>query len=226
MADYACYQPEEDRFVLGPPLYIVSENTDNRTTLNPAFELGYWKYGLRVASEWRKRLSLPPEPRWIQVTEKLSTLPIQEGLYVTHEDIQQMWTKYNFEHPALTGVWGMLPGDGVDREIFKHTLEKVCSTWNFNRTWGWDFPMLAMAAARSGKSELAVDMLLHPAPGFQFDPHGLATGGPFPYFPSNGGLLAAIGMMCGGWNDSRGENPGFPKNELWKVKSEGFVPLQ
>ncbi|MCK9315416.1 MAG: hypothetical protein M0Q48_04645 [Verrucomicrobia bacterium] len=226
MADYACYQPEKDRFVLGPPLYIVSENTDNRTTLNPAFELGYWRYGLRVASEWRKRLSLPPEARWIQVMEKLAPLPVQECLYVTHEDIQQMWTKYNFEHPALTGVLGMLPGDGVDREIFTHTLERVCETWNFNRTWGWDFPMLAMAAARSGNSELAVDMLLHPAPGFQFDPHGLATGGPFPYFPSNGGLLAAIGMMCGGWDGSEGDNPGFPKNELWKVKSEGFAPLQ
>lgn len=86
--------------------------------------------------------------------------------------------------------------------------------------------MLAMAAARSGKGELAVDMLLHPAPGFQFDPHGLATGGPFPYFPSNGGLLVAIGMMCGGWDGSEGDNPGFPKNELWKVKSEGFIPLQ
>ncbi|MDI9401820.1 MAG: hypothetical protein QM428_07790, partial [Verrucomicrobiota bacterium] len=226
MADFACYQSEEDRYVLGPPIYIVSENTDNRTTMNPTFELGYWRYGLRVASEWRKRLNLPEEPRWIEVLEKLSPLPIQEDVYVTHEGIQGMWTKFNFEHPALIGVWGMLPGDGVDQETFRRTLEKVSETWNLDRTWGWDFPMLAMAAARCGKPELAVEMLLHSATGFQFDPHGLATGGPFPYFPSNGGLLAAIGMMCGGWDGSEGENPGFPKGDSWNVQSEGFAPLQ
>lgn len=91
-----------------------------------------------------------------------------------------MWTKYTYEHPALTGVYGMLPGDGVDLPTFKRTLEKVSKEWQFNRIWGWDFPMLAMAAARTGQPALAIDMLMHPSAGFQFDEHGLATGGPFP----------------------------------------------
>lgn len=52
--------------------------------------------------------------------------------------------------------------------------------------------MLAMAAARCGKPQLALEYLLHPSPNFQFDEHGLATGGPFPYLPSNGALLTAI----------------------------------
>lgn len=55
--------------------------------------------------------------------------------------------------------------------------------------------MLAMAAARCGKPQLALEYLLHPSPNFQFDEHGLATGGPFPYLPSNGALLTAIAMM-------------------------------
>ena len=113
----------------------------------------------------------------------------EDGVYVTYEGIPDMWTKYTFEHPALTGVFGMLPGDGVDKETFKRTLSKVCKEWQFKRIWGWDFPMMAMAAARTGQPELAVDMLMHWAPGFQFDEHGLATGGPYPYFPSNGALL-------------------------------------
>ena len=91
----------------------------------------------------------------------------------------------------------MLPGDGVDTVSFRKTLNKVMETWNFDRTRGWDFPMVAMAAARTGNPELAIDMLLHSAKGFQFDEHGLATGGPFPYFPSNGALLTAVAMMVG-----------------------------
>ena len=79
-----------------------------------------------------------------------------------------------------------------------------------------------MAAARSGFPEMAVDMLMHDSPGFQFDEHGLATGGPFPYFPSNGALLTAVAMMAGGWDGSAGEAPGFPVNGKWKVRYENF----
>ena len=86
--------------------------------------------------------------------------------------------------------------------------------------------MMAMAAARCGQPKLAIDYLLYKSPQFQFDIHGLATGGPYPYFPSNGGLLAAVAMMCGGWDGSKGEYPGFPKDGSWTVRAEGFVPMQ
>lgn len=225
MADYAHYDEAQDRYVLGPPVFIVSENTVPETTINPAFELGYWRYGLRMAAEWRKRLSLPVDAKWEDVLAKLAPLPVEDGLYVTHEGIRNMWSDFAFEHPALIGTYGMLPGDGVDAEILARTLDKITSTWNFDRTWGWDFPMLAMAAARCGKPEQAVDFLLHPAGGFQFDEHGLATGGPFPYLPSNGALLTAVAMMAAGWDGSTGETPGFPCDGSWVVKTEGFLPM-
>ncbi|MCM0713443.1 MULTISPECIES: hypothetical protein [Parabacteroides] len=225
MADYAHYDEAQDRYVLGPPVFIVSENTVPETTINPAFELGYWRYGLRMAAEWRKRLSLPVDAKWEDVLAKLASLPVEDGLYVTHEGIRNMWSDFAFEHPALIGTYGMLPGDGVDAEILARTLDKITSTWNFDRTWGWDFPMLAMAAARCGKPEQAVDFLLHPAGGFQFDEHGLATGGPFPYLPSNGALLTAVAMMAAGWDGSTGETPGFPCDGSWVVKTEGFLPM-
>ena len=226
MADYAFLDKEKGTYVLGPPLYIVSENTDMMITKDAAFELGYWRYGLHTALEWCKRLNIPEKENWKNVLYGLSPLPVEDGVYVTYDGIEDMWTKYAFEHPALIGTFGMLPGDGVDMDIFVKTLDKVVSTWNYERTWGWDFPMLAMAAARSGKKELAVDMLMHGAPGFQFDEHGLCTGGPFPYFPSNGGLLIAIGMMCGGWDGSVGDCPGFPTNGDWVIKAEGFKAMQ
>lgn len=136
-----------------------------------------------------------------------------------------MWTNFAFEHPALIGTFGMLPGDGVDQATLARTLAKIDVTWNYDRTWGWDFPMLAMAAARCSQPDKAVDFLLHPAGGFQFDEHGLATGGPFPYFPSNGALLTAVAMMAGGWDGSSGDVPGFPQDGSWEVKAEGFLPM-
>lgn len=222
MADLLVYDKSRDRYVLVPPLFIVSENTDPMKTVNPTFELGYWRFGLRVAQEWRKRLSLPAEEKWRVVEEKMAPLPVEDETYVVYEGIEDMWTKYTFEHPALLGVYGMLPGDGVDKQIFQHTLEKVSSLWNFNHVWGWDFPMLAMAAARCGKPELALDYLLHASPNFQFDEHGLATGGPFPYFPSNGALLTAVAMMVGGWDGSVGDFPGFPHDGTWIIHAENF----
>ena len=135
-----------------------------------------------------------------------------------------MWSRYNFEHPALAGIYGMLPGSGVDRSVFERTLDRIFDNWQFNRVWGWDFPLLAMAAARCGRPGQAVEMLLYDSENFQFDVHGLATGGPFPYFPSNGGLLTAVAMMAGGWEGSEGPVPGFPR--CWHVKAEGFQKMQ
>lgn len=228
MADYLFYDKKTKQYVLGPPVVVVSENTNPLQTINPIFELGYFRYGLRTALEWADRLGLSEKrtKKWKEVLSKLAPLPVADGVYTTYEGIPDMWTKYTYEHPALTGVYGMLPGDGVDQPTFKRTLEKVSKEWQFNRIWGWDFPMLAMAAARTGQPALAIDMLMHPSAGFQFDEHGLATGGPFPYFPSNGALLTAVAMMCGGWDGSEGEAPGFPKDGSWTVRYEGFVPMQ
>ena len=225
MANYAYYEKTNDHYILGPPMYIVSENTKPEITYNPVFELGYWRFGLRTAQMWKERLKLSRDQKWDDVLKKLSPLPQVDGVYITHENIDSMWTKFTFEHPALIGTFGMLPGDGVDTLCFRRTLDKVISTWNFNHTWGWDFPMLAMAAARTNNPELAIDMLLHSSPNFQFDEHGLATGGPFPYFPSNGALLTAVAMMAAGWDGSKGGAPGFPKNGMWVVKYENFIKM-
>jgi hypothetical protein len=226
MADFVFYEKNADRYILGPPVYIVSENTNPLVTYNPSFELCYWRFGLRTAQIWRERLGLDRDQKWDDVLSKLSPLPQEDSVYITYENIDSMWTKYTFEHPALTGIYGMLPGDGVDKACFRKTLDKVISTWDFKRTWGWDFPMIAMAAARSGNPDLAVEMILYPSDTFRFDEHGLATGGPFPYFPSNGALLTAVAMMTAGWDGSAGEAPGFPKNGNWVVRYENFNRMQ
>ncbi|WP_390612662.1 hypothetical protein [Alistipes onderdonkii] len=223
MASYAHYDAAADRYVLGYPLQVVGENADPRTTVNPTFELSYWLTGLRIAGLWRERLGLPAKAEYGRVYDKLSPLPVQEGVYVSWENIEDMWTRYNWEHPALIGAYGMLPGDGVDIPTMERTLMKVHREWKLHETWGWDFPMLAMCAARLGKPEMAVDYLLD-YPAFDFDACGLVGGGraPFPYFPGNGGLLYAVAMMAAGWDGApSGNAPGFP-SKGWVVKHEGL----
>jgi len=224
MADFAHYDAEGDRYVLGPPVHIVSENTDPRVTINPTFELSYWQFGLRTAQVWKERMNMPRDEKWDDVLNKLSPLPVADAVYVTHEGIEDMWTRYNWEHPALIGAFGMLPGDGVDVPTMSRTLERVHREWKLHETWGWDFPMLAMSAARLGQPEQAVDYLLE-YPAFLFDEHGLVGGGraPFPYFPGNGGLLYAVAMMAAGWDGATGTHaPGFPDDGSWVVKWEGL----
>ena len=223
LASYAFSDEKTKRYILGPPIFLASENTDPKVSMNPTFELGYWRYGLRTAQQWRKRLGLKPNDRWAKVARGLSLLPVQDGLYVLHENVHDMWTKFAFEHPALTATYGLLPGDGVDKETMRRTLDKISSAWDFKRTWGWDYPMLAMCAARLGEPEKAIDFLMTKSEGFQFDDRGLATGGPFPYFPSNGGLLYAVAMMSAGWDGApKRSAPGFPRSDQWKVKFENL----
>ena len=108
MASYAFL--DQDRYVLGPPLKTVSENTDAHTTHNPTFELAYWRYGLTIAQQWRQRMGLPPDPKWADVLTRLSPLPTQDGLYLMQEGMTDTFTQWNWEHPALLGALGVTAG--------------------------------------------------------------------------------------------------------------------
>lgn len=222
MADYVFWDGK--RYVIGPPVTPVSENTDPLQTLNPAFELCYFRYGLNTALQWAKRMGLPAKrcEKWKKVLKHLASPPVENGYYITEENMKDMWDSHNYEHPAITGMYGWLPGDGVDKRTFRRTFYKVLDEWKMDKIWGWDFPMLAMAAARIGDPAKAIDLLTTTEHKFGFDAHGFADTWPFPYFPANGGLLAAVAMMCEGWDGAGGDAPGFPKDGSWSVKYEGF----
>jgi hypothetical protein len=221
MASFAVFDATAQHYVLGPPLATVPENSNFRESWNPTFELSYWRTGLRWAQTWRKRLGLPREQRWDEVVAKLAPLPVQDSVYLSQENMPDTYTKMNWEHPSLIGPGGMLPGDGTDVETVKRTVQKVWDAWQWNKCWGWDFPMMAMAAARNGETQMAIDALLHPSYRNGYNAVGLSSGGPFPYFPSNGGLLYAVAMMAAGWDEApRIHAPGFPDDGSWTVRFE------
>ncbi|KAM5534759.1 hypothetical protein V8D89_011623 [Ganoderma adspersum] len=224
MAVYAKRNESTGFFDLGPPMYVVSEDTSPNATHNPAFELAYWRFGLEHASTWMERLGEEVPEAWIEVRENLAPLPIENGLYAVYEGIpSDFWDTptYTNDHPALVGLYGWLPQTAnVSLDLAKATAEKVWTSWNISNCWGWDFPMLAMSAARNGETEKAVEWLLNPL--FQFDDVGMPIGGvrvPTPYFPGSGALLYAVAMMAGGWDGSNVTAPGFPSHG-WKIRVE------
>ena len=227
MASYAHWDAARRRYVLGPPVIPAQENHPARETWNPTFELAYWAHGLKLAQRWRRRLGLPPEPAWEKVRRNLSALPAKDGVYLAHENCPQTFTERNRDHPSMLVALGVLPGEGVDRETMRRTLKKVMREWRWPDTWGWDFPMVAMTAARLGETQIAVDALLMESPKNVYLPNGHNYQRPnLPlYLPGNGGLLAAVALMAGGWQGGpKAHAPGFPP-DAWTVRSEGLKPL-
>jgi hypothetical protein len=213
------------RYVLGPPIKTVPENTETTTNINPTFELAYWRFGLRTALEWRRRLGMPPEPAWADVLANLAPLPVNDGLYLMQEGMSDTYTNWNKEHPSLLGAFGAQPSDGVDIATMRRTVRKVMEVWQWDTGWGWDFPMVAMAAARCGESELAVNALMIESPKNRYHPNGHVYQRPglTAYLPANGGLLSAVAMMAAGWTGGpQTHAPGFPDNGKWGVKAEGL----
>lgn len=58
MASYAHWDNENNRYILGPPLITAQEIYKPTEIKNLAFELSYWRYGLKTAQQWRERLGL------------------------------------------------------------------------------------------------------------------------------------------------------------------------
>lgn len=119
----------------------------------------------------------------------------------------------------------MLPGESVNLGQMQATLERVLQSWDWESTWGWDYPMMAMTAARLGKPELAIRALLMDTPKNQYlkNGHDYQNDRLPIYLPGNGGLLAAVAMMAAGWEGApAGHAPGFPKDGNWDVRYEGL----
>ncbi|HRH42238.1 MAG TPA: hypothetical protein PKY82_11485 [Pyrinomonadaceae bacterium] len=224
MADFAVFDSKTNRYILGPPVIPAQENHPAKETWNPTYELEYWRYGLKKANQWRERLGLKREAKWDEIVSKLSKLPEKDGVYLAHENCPQTFTERNIDHPSMLAAYGILNGELVDKETMRRTLKKVMKEWNWADTWGWDYPMTAMTAAKLGEGEIAIDALLLDTPknGYAVNGHNYQRANLPLYLPGNGGLLYAIAMMAGGWKNAPTKaNPGFP-GKNWKVKVENL----
>ena len=231
LASYAHFDKTKGHYVLGPPVWPVQEIYDPVKAQNPSFELAYWKYGLKVAQNWRQRLGMKRNPEWDDMIEKISPLPVKDSLYVVLGSIPNTFTDpgNEIDHPSMLMPMGVLPGDMVNPEIMKRTLHRVVNTWDWKaKIWGWDYPMIAMTAARLNEPELAVDILLKDAPHNHYLNNGNCpqTEDLPVYLPANSSLLTAVALMAAGSDEMDGKRlPGFPDDGKWKIRFENINKL-
>ncbi|GAW15177.1 hypothetical protein ANO14919_045860 [Xylariales sp. No.14919] len=230
MASYAWFNETSGRYDLGPPAYGVTENTPPGETLNLAYEIAYWRYGLDVAQKWKQRLGQPVPEKWTAVAAKLAPPPQVGGLYATYEGLDESW----WEDPTLSRdprsvimLQGFLPDTpAVDPAVGLRTADKVAQLWTDDKIFGWGRPVLALNAARVGNPERAVGYITA-YDYWVFDDAGFAQRGgdggtPPPFLPGNAGFLYAVAYMAAGWQGSEGDTPGFPQDGNWIVKHEGL----
>ena len=227
MSSFPAWDATRQRFVLGPPLNCAQERYPKDTTVNCAFELAYWAWGLEAAQTWRERLQLPREPRWDRVLKGLSAPPVFQGKFLFADSAPDTYanTRWATDHPSVVAMLGMLPGAGVDGEVMARTFDWIWTHWDWPSTWGWDYPMMAMTAARLGKPERAIDALLMDTPKnvYRANGHNHQRPGLTIYLPGNGALLYAVAMMAAGWDGQpQRDAPGFPGDGRWTVRWEGL----
>lgn len=229
MASFATYEELEGRYVL-KGIIPAQETLRASETVNPPFELSYWHYAMSVAQQWRERAGQKRKPQWDELIDKLSPLAYLDGLYLAAEDATDTYKDIRFtsDHPAVLGALGILPECKLVRpDYMKNTLNWIWDNWNWGKTWGWDYPMTAMSAARLGEPEKAVGALLMDkrTNTYLINGHNYQDSRLRVYLPGNGGLLTAAAMMCAGWDNNKVKNPGFPKDGKWNVVWEDLQPI-
>ena len=129
-------------------------------TLNLAYELSYWRYGLDVARSWRQKLGQFIPEHWTTVAENLSKPPQIDGLYAVYESLNSSW----WEDPSLIGdprslnmLRGILPDTpAVDELVAQRTADKIWEIWPDEDIRGWGRPILAINSARIGDPTRAI----------------------------------------------------------------------
>lgn len=92
MASFPWFDNSSGVYNLGPPMYPVSENTNPNATINPTFELAYWRFGLDIAIRWKERQGQSAPEDWVTVRDKLAPLPVVDETYPVYEGIPNMWS--------------------------------------------------------------------------------------------------------------------------------------
>lgn len=228
MASFPQYDKEKKHYNLGKGLIPAQECFNAVDTYNPTYELAYWHWALSKAQEWRTLSGLGRKKEWDEIITQLAPLPQKNGVYLAAESVPDCYSadsKYLIDHPAVLGALSTIPpSNGLDTAAMHRTLNWVNKVWTWEHTWGWDFPLVAMTAARLNSPKQALEALFMDVQTNTYLPNGhnyqderLTI-----YLPGNGGILSAVALMCAGSEHSKQESPGFPKDGTWKVKWENL----
>jgi hypothetical protein len=167
--------------------------------------------GLEDRTRMAQAHGLANNEKWQDVINHLALIPEDKEFYLPTKEAVDAFS--NFEkrrdHPIVVGAYGFLPNDRIETNKMSQTFMEVMNEWNWESTWGWDYPLLAMSATRLGHPEVAINALFtdtqkntYLVNGHNFQSERLRI-----YLPGNGGLLAAVAMMAAGFEGSDIEIP-------------------
>lgn len=227
MVDFAVYDEPREVYELVGPVIPVQENHAPMITKNPAFEVEYWCFALRIAIKWAVRLGKAVPSRWNEVAEHMAEIAVKDGRYLAHDNCPDTYEAFSNDHPSMLCAYGLIDSGRIDRTIMENSLKKVVECWDYSSLWGWDFAVMCMTAVRLDNPEYAIELLLMDT----WKNRYVISGNNFQegrkdlplYLPGNGSLLLAAALMTAGYPGS-GELPGFPKNGQWEVEYEGIQP--
>lgn len=227
MVDFAVYNEERKVYELLGPVIPVQENHDPMITKNPAFEVEYWCFTLKIAAEWARRLGKDVPEAWLQVADGMAPMAVKDGRYLAHDNCPDTYGEFAHDHPSMLCAYGLIDSGRIDRKTMENSLKKVEECWDYPSLWGWDFAVMCMTAVRLGNPEYAIELLLMDT----WKNRYVASGNNFQegrpdlplYLPGNGSLMLAAALMTAGYPGS-GELPGFPKNGMWEVAYENIQP--
>lgn len=248
MSSFATYDKDKDRYTLKGCI-PAQETLKASDTVNPPFELSYWHYALSVAQQWRERQGIARNEKWDDMINKLSPLCEKDGVYCASENspsypslipektegtteleaqsIPENLRLYS-DHMAVLAAYGVLPYSPQFRtSTMSATLRWVLDNWNWDKTWGWDFPTTCMTAVRTNEPEMAIEAILKNVRTNTYLPngHNYQDSRLRCYLPGNGGLLTALALMTAGYDGCTTTVPGFPKDGTWNVEYEGICPM-
>ena len=220
MLDFLLYDEKIDKYILDAPYIPAQEFHKPEVVKNAVYELEYWHFALNTYKEWCKRLNKTPLKDLQEKLDKLVMPPIIDRVYPAHENCPETYEKFNYDHPSMMCAYGVLPGWRMDEKVVNNTFDKIMEVWDWNRTWGWDYALLSMSAAKLGRKTDAIEVLLkdsiknsYSANGHVYQYPGLSC-----YIDTNGALLLALAFLAGGCDSNPG--PLFPDN--WNVEIEGI----
>lgn len=233
MVDYVV---KDDRGIyhIVPPVIPVQERHLPEDTLDPSFEVAYWKFALKTAISWAEYLAAKDFicddaeiARWREVYADMATPPIAGGVYIAQANCPETFETKAIDHPLMLQNYGMLPDMDVDTDIMRNTLEQVIDKWDYLTLWGWDFAVIAMTATRLNMPETAINQLLCETNKNCYVESGnnrQISRADLPlYLPGNGSLLLAAAMMTAGYDGSTAL-PGYPKDGTWTVEYDNLHP--
>ena len=134
MADFVTDDAKTNRYILKGAT-AMQECMTKDISYNHPFELAYWRYGLNIAQQWRKRQGKARITLWDDIINRLSPLPEQNGIYTAgipqgefseaeafdpfgkpDKKVETFAEKCRNDHPAVLGACGMLPPTSLFNE--------------------------------------------------------------------------------------------------------------